>query len=102
MWQSNDNTIRKHEDTSYVKQPDSPSMLHTYWKEPGLRNTDNSTNYYGTLKYVVDVLGGAVSKTYIRLPESRNHPHVLTTLSGAQVVTARQLESFVQRFDSCR
>ena len=45
-------------------------------------------HYYDTPKYVVYVLGGAVSNTYRRLPESRNHRHVITTLSRAQVVTA--------------
>ena len=60
-------------DTSCVKQSDSPSTLDTYWEEPDQRNTDNITNYYDTPKYVVDILGGAVSKTYRRLSESRNH-----------------------------
>ena len=76
-------------DTSSVKQSDSTSTLHTYWEEPDQRHTYNSsTNYYDTPRYVVDVLGGAVSKTYRRLPESRNHRHVIRTLSRAQVVTA--------------
>ena len=44
-----------------------------YWEEPCQRNTDKSINYCDTPKYVVDVLGGAVSKIYRRLPESRNH-----------------------------
>ena len=64
-------------DTSSVKQSDSPSTLDTYWEEPDQTRTDNSTNYYDTPKYVVDVLGGVVSKTYIRLPESRNYRHGL-------------------------
>ena len=36
-------------------------------------NTDNSTNYYDTPMYVVNVLGGAVSRTYICLPESKTY-----------------------------
>ena len=43
-------------DTSRVKQSDNPSRLGTYWEEPGQTKTDNSTNYYDTPKYVVDVL----------------------------------------------
>ena len=42
-------------DTSSVKQSDSPSTLDTYWEEPDQTSTDNSTNYYDTPKYVVDV-----------------------------------------------
>ena len=49
--------------------------MHTYWEKPCQRNTDNSTNYYDTPKYVVHVLRGAVSKTYRRLPETRNYLH---------------------------
>ena len=75
-------------DASYVKQPDSPSMLHKYWEEPDQRNTYNNTSYYDTPKYVVGVLGGTVSKTSRRLPERRNHRHIITTLSRTQVVTA--------------
>ena len=86
VWQFDDNKRRKRVDTSCVKQSDSPSTLYTYCGEPDQRNTDTSTNYYDTSKYVIDVLGGAVSKTYRRLPESRNHRHVITTLSRAQVV----------------
>ena len=44
-------------------------------EEPRQRNTDSSTNCYDTPKYVVQVLGGAASKTKIRLPQKRNHPH---------------------------
>ena len=55
-----------------MKYSDSPSTLRTYWDEPDQTNTDNITNYYDAPKYVVDVLGGAVSKTYRCLPESRN------------------------------
>ena len=43
-------------------------------------NTDNGTNYYEMPKYVVDVLGGAVSKTYRRLPQSRNHRNPLRNI----------------------
>ena len=63
-------------DTSCAKQSESPSKLHTYWEEPDQTNTDNITNCYDRPKYVVDVLGRAVSKTYRRLPESINHRHV--------------------------
>ena len=63
-------------------------MLYTCWKEPYQRHTDYNTNYDGTPKYVVDVLGGAVSKTYRRLPGIRNHLHVITQVSRTQVVTA--------------
>ena len=72
MWQSNVDKILKQVVTSCVKQSDSPSTLHTYWEEPDQRNTDNSTKYYDTPRYVVDVLGGSVSKTYRRLPESKS------------------------------
>ena len=67
-----------------VKQSDSPSTLGMYWEEPDQTNTDNSTNYYDTPKYVVDVLKGVVSKTYRRLPESRNYRREtrLTRLPG--------------------
>ena len=58
--QSYDNKRRKQVNTSYLKQSDSPSTLHTYWEELDQRNTDNSTNCYDTPKHVVDVLGGAV------------------------------------------
>ena len=58
-----------------VKQSDSSSTLRTYWEEPNQANTDNITNYYDRPKYVVDILGGAVSKTYRRLSEHRNHRH---------------------------
>ena len=76
MWQSNDNKRSKQVDISCVKQSKSPSTLHTYWEEPNQRNTHYSTNCYDTSKYAVDVLsGGAVPKTYRRLPESRNHRH---------------------------
>ena len=63
-----------------MKQSDSPSTLDTYWEEPDQINIDSSINYYGKSKYVVDVLGGAESKTYRRLPESRNHRHVITDI----------------------
>ena len=52
-------------------------MLGTFWEEPNQRNTDNNTSYDDTPKYVVDVVGGAVSKTYRRLPESRNHRQII-------------------------
>ena len=54
-----------------VKQSNNPSSLDTYWEESNQINTDNSTSYYDAPKYVVDVLGGAVSKTYRHLSESR-------------------------------
>ena len=54
-----------------MKQSDSPSTLRTYWGELDQTNTDNSPTYYDTPEYVVDVLGGAVSDTYRRLPESK-------------------------------
>ena len=74
--QSSDNNRREQVESSCcVKQSDSPSMLGTYQEEPDQTNTDNSTNYYDTPKYVVDVFVGAVSKTYRRLPERRNHRH---------------------------
>ena len=60
-----------------MKESDSSSTLRTYWEGAGPTNTDNGTNYYDMPKYVVDVLGRAVSKTYRRLPESRNHRHPL-------------------------
>ena len=69
-------------ETSYVKRSDSPSTLHTYWEEPGQRNTDNITYYYDTPKYVVKVLGGAVSKTYRRLPETRNRRNDIIAASN--------------------
>ena len=62
-------------DSSSVKQSDSPSTLDTCWEELDQTNADNITNYYDTPKLVVDVLGRAVSKTYRRLPESRNFRH---------------------------
>ena len=59
-----------------MKQSDSPSTLDTYWEEPDQRNTgNNSTNDDDPPEYVIDILGGAVSKTHRRLPESRNHRH---------------------------
>ena len=40
-------------DTFCVKQPDSPSTLHTYyWVESGQINTDNITSYYYTPTYL--------------------------------------------------
>ena len=80
-----------------VKQSDSPSTLYTYL---GGVESDNSTNYYDTPTYVVDVLGGAMSKSYRRLTESRNPRHIITILSRAQVVTAGAACFFVQRFDT--
>ena len=59
-------------DTSCVKQSDSSSTLDTYWAESDQANTDNINKYYDTPKYVVDVLGGAVSKIFRRLPKSRS------------------------------
>ena len=56
-----------------MKQSDSPSTLPMYWGESDPINTDNSTNCYDTPKYVVNVLGGVVLKTYRLLPESRNY-----------------------------
>ena len=57
-----------------VRQP--KYVAHILGK-PDQENTDNSTDYYDTpTKYVVGVLGGPVSKTYRRLPESRNHPQI--------------------------
>ena len=70
-----------------VKQSDSPSTLDTYREEPDERNIDTGTNYDDTSKNAVDALEGAVSRTYIRVPESRNSRHGITTLSGAQAVT---------------
>ena len=90
-------------DTSCVKQSDSPGTLHTNREESDHRNAD-ITDYYETPnKYVVDVpvLGGAVSKTYIRLPESRNHCHAITAhYRGLKLPPRRQLEFFAQRFDN--
>ena len=61
-----------------VKQSDSQVRCTGIGGDPNQRNTDkdNSTNYYDTPKYVVDVFGGAVSKTYRHLPESRNSQHI--------------------------
>ena len=73
-------------DTSCVKQSDKSKYV-AYWEEPHQRNVDNNTNYYDTPKYVVHVLGGAVSKTYRRISESRDHRQVITTLSRVQVIT---------------
>ena len=52
-----------------MKQSDGSST----WGGAGSKKMQNSTNYYDTPKYVVDVLGGVVSKIYSRLSESRNH-----------------------------
>ena len=62
-------------ESSCAKQLDSPSTFHAYWEEPDQRNTEyvQHYNYHDKPKYVVEVLGGAVSKTYRHLPESRNH-----------------------------
>ena len=58
-------------DTSSVKQSDKAKYAAQVLGGAGQRNTDNRTNYYDTLKYAVDVLGRAVSKTYrLCLPES--------------------------------
>ena len=62
-------------DTSCAKQPDRPSILHTYWEEPDQIYINNITNYYDTPKYVVDELERAVSNTYRRLLDSRNRRH---------------------------
>ena len=77
--------------TSCVKQSDTPRTLHTYWEEPDEKNTDNSTNYYNTPKYAVDVLGGAVSKIYIRLSEGKNRRQAPSSTSqgSAEPVYAR-------------
>ena len=84
--------------TSCVKQSDRPSTLHTYWQEPDKKNTDNITNYYDTPKYVVDVLGGAVSNTYRRLPESRNHRHVITDFIAGSSCRRRNSLIFCSEF----
>ena len=75
---TNDNIIEGNKWTTFysVKQLDSPSTLRTYWGGAYQTNTDSNNNYYDTPKYVVDVIRGAVSKTYRRLPESRNHRHI--------------------------
>ena len=84
-----------------MKQSDSPSTLRAYWGEPYQTKIDNnSTNYYDTPKYVIDVLGGAVSETYIRLPESRNQQHVIRPLSRAQVVNAEAAWNFCSEVDA--
>ena len=88
-------------DTFCVKQSDSPSTLHACWGEPDQRNTNNITNYYDTPKYVVDGLGGAVSKTYRRLPESRNHRHVITDIIAGSSCRRGGSLIFFQRFDYC-
>ena len=81
-----------------VKQSDSPSTLDTFWEEPDQRKTNNSTNYYDTPKYVVDALGGAVSKTYKRLPEGRNHRHVITDfLEGSSCHRGGSLKFLLRR-----
>ena len=46
-----------------VKQSHSPSTLYTYRGGADQTNTDNSTNYYDTPKYVLDALREAVPKT---------------------------------------
>ena len=68
-------------------------MLQMYWGEPDQRNTDNSTNYYDTPKYVVDVLGVAVSKTDV-FSQAEVTETLKQTLSRAQVVTAETAWNF--------
>ena len=58
-------------DSSSVKQSNEPKYVGHGLGGAG-PNIDYSTSYYDTPEYVVDVLGGAVLKTYRRLPESRN------------------------------
>ena len=61
-------------DTSIVRNSQKAQVRYTSIREePEKISTDNSTNYYDTPKYVLDVLGDAVSKTYKRLPESRKY-----------------------------
>ena len=66
-------------DTSCVKQSYTLKYVIRVLGGAVSKNTDNSTNYYDIPKYVVHVFGGAMSKTYRRLPQSRNHRHVITT-----------------------
>ena len=75
-------------DISCAKQSDTPKyVVHLLGRYR--RNTDNNTNYCDdTSKYVVHALEEALSKTYRRLPENRNHRHVISTSSLVQVVTA--------------
>ena len=80
-----------------MKQSDSPSTLRTYCGGAGSNNTDNSTNYYDTTKYVVDVLGEALSKTYRRFPKSRNHGHIVKHCRGLKLSPQGQFVCFFQR-----
>ena len=60
-----------------MKQSDSPRTSDTYREEPNQTKTDNSTSFYDTPKYAVAILlGGLVSKTYRRFPESKNYRHI--------------------------
>ena len=68
VWQTNDNTKRKQVDTPCVNQSDTPK-----WEEPCQRDIYISTKYYNMPKYVVHVLGRAVSKSHRSFSESRNH-----------------------------
>ena len=89
---SKDNIRRKQVDTSCVTQSGTPKCVVHVLEGPASKKYRQQFYYDHTQKYAINVLGRAVSKTYICLPESRNYRHVITTLSWAQVVRGGRLK----------
>ena len=69
-------------DTSCVKQSNKLKYV-AYVLGEVVPKKYRQQPYYDTPKYVVHVMEGATSNTYMRLPESRNHQHVITTFAGS-------------------
>ena len=93
MWQSNDIIRRKQVETFCVKQSDTLKYIARVLGGAVSKNIDNTIfttalRTWYTRVPRTRVLGGAVSKRYIRFHESRNHLYVITTSSRAQAVTA--------------
>ena len=73
--------------TSCVEHSDTPKYVVHVLGGAVSKKYRQQHYYYDMPKYIVDILEGAVSKTDRRLPESINHRHVILISSRAQVVT---------------
>ena len=65
-----------------VRQPKYVVDVFGRSKIKQIQTTALPGTYYGTPKYVVEVLRGAVSETYRRLPESRSYRHPVNRYSA--------------------
>ena len=79
-----------------MKQSDSPSTLDTYWEERDHSNTDDTTNYYDTPKYVVDVLEGAMSKANRRFPRAVSKKSPTRTKESSTAKTIRSYTALAE------